>query len=976
MKKILIPIFVALVVLIVLALLMLRVRVVSSLGPSKEPGEALMSGADFAAAVDSPADASSTQRGATDNADIAENTPPDLMPEVGSGTQDAQNASTPTALLKIIVTDSNKGPLHDVTLRLDMGGEVLTSTLSHSGDAEITVKALTPGRIEARNLRGIAYCEFVALAPGAKRTLTMTLANHGIIRGRVTDSRKRPLEGIRIQAFAPAQEQMKDLAAFRVMFSDEQQPLYHSSIMSSVGEGITDASGDYVIKPAVAGFMQVRGLPLEEPPLASFQTKHVVLEPDGEVGGTDFVYEESEYLEGLVRDPDGKPIPDANISVRIDQPLPSGIARAGIAQIEQTFSRQDGTFRVHGFQKGQFATGVTIQHPDYEKREYQKINPLDGVLEVTLVPNRKAVLVAVDGDSRAPVPRYRYRLLRETYRGWNPDQLQPRGKEVNHPLGEEPLKGFEGRDIIAQVIELDGAGTPTGRRGATQFHLDQSTQALRVEIPVRPPQMQTGIVLAGDGDQPVENARISVEPMRSWWDHAIIPSEEDFDPPEAGTDSAGRFTLGPLFPGRYTLAAEKDGLKPDPAPLIEIPSAGDPGPIEVRLNAGGVIFGRVAFANGNPADNVRVQLEGHIPGMVLTPRWRMQTRADGTYRFESLQAGLYYVKIPDYPPAGNADKKVHLTTGKEEEVDFDLEEPVVLTGRITLGGKPLSEMGRVDIFLMPAQGGLRTRLYPGEDGKYQTQLLPGKYHATVGQLSIMWYVRAVDEISGGIFDEVNVAPEPPEQTHDFDLQLASATVLIEVPDGDKFRPGVLELSQRVGGVQRDRLLHMILSGLSTPIDLLPPGEYQAHYRSNDGDWIGESPWTPVTAGEENILAVLRQTARKVRLGGWSPPILTGDPQSLAFPVTPLIEKAGRLRVVFDYTAGLHCVTPSSASLRGNGNVISSDAHRAVSGASKIGVVYTLQAPEPSPGVEYVIETVFEAGTGQDSHGDIWLYIEP
>jgi len=120
------------------------------------------------------------------------------------------------------------------------------------------------------------------------------------------------------------------------------------------------------------------------------------------------------------------------------------------------------------------------------------------VLEVTLVPNRKAVLVAVDGDSRAPVPRYRYRLLRETYRGWNPDQLQPRGKEVNHPLGEEPLKGFEGRDIIAQVIELDGAGTPTGRRGATQFHLDQSTQALRVEIPVRPPQMQTGIVLAGE----------------------------------------------------------------------------------------------------------------------------------------------------------------------------------------------------------------------------------------------------------------------------------------------------------------------------------------------------------------------------------------------------------------------------------------------------------------------------------------------
>jgi len=197
-----------------------------------------------------------------------------------------------------------------------------------------------------------------------------------------------------------------------------------------------------------------------------------------------------------------------------------------------------------------------------------------------------------------------------------------------------------------------------------------SAQAPPSRAPIRPPTVTIeGRVFADDTGAPLPNVRVG-------------PSFgiQDIPMPSAVSDGEGRFAFS-FVRGSYAISAVKTGYA-----RRQVPLPTDGRPLEIRLQRGAAISGRVVDEAGDPAIDVRVALESPPQGG-RDGRTIVFTTTDdlGEYRFGGLSDGIYLpVVVTQGRPTRVTDGNLtYITSGINKTYlpgvsSSDLAQPVVL----------------------------------------------------------------------------------------------------------------------------------------------------------------------------------------------------------------------------------------------------------------------------------------------------------
>lgn len=241
--------------------------------------------------------------------------------------------------------------------------------------------------------------------------------------------------------------------------------------------------------------------------------------------------------------------------------------------------------------------------------------------------------------------------------------------------------------------------------------------------------------------RPVAGARVTARVSRVL-EHGV---EVDFE--SVTTDQDGSFVVEALEPGPLALEVRAAGFAPwrrtDLSTSVEGDGGapGELGPIEVELDRGLVVEGRVRDPRGAPADGAEVGIEMdrvehglHYPG---AERRVTLTDADGWYRLEGLPPGSGRLGAKKGP--ARTEQEVELSA-LSRRFDLVLEEVPGVAGRVVDDtGRPVSG---AQVSARPLD--FRTSwksVATGDDGEFHLPLDPGVYQlgaAKPGWVDAQW----------------------------------------------------------------------------------------------------------------------------------------------------------------------------------------------------------------------------------------------
>jgi protocatechuate 3,4-dioxygenase beta subunit len=173
----------------------------------------------------------------------------------------------------------------------------------------------------------------------------------------------------------------------------------------------------------------------------------------------------------------------------------------------------------------------------------------------------------------------------------------------------------------------------------------------------------SGRVTLEGANTPIAGARIMLMP-------AGRPAGPIGPPPQTLTDQEGRFAFDQLTPGTYRIDAQKTGyaplLDPSRAPTVQVGAGQAIDGVDLRLQKGAVIAGRLLDPAGDPLPDARVMAlrrvspPGAPPRLIPAPGAQGQPTNDlGEFRVSGLPPGEYFVaatprSMPMLPPFGAA----------------------------------------------------------------------------------------------------------------------------------------------------------------------------------------------------------------------------------------------------------------------------------------------------------------------------------
>jgi len=352
-------------------------------------------------------------------------------------------------------------------------------------------------------------------------------------------------------------------------------------------------------------------------------------------------------LRGRVIEPSGRPVPGAQIGVKIVAAAAAGFGRsflerkaAGVGDPAR-LADAEGRFEVAApFVAGKVrlvATAPGYRGASSDEIEIGGASPPDTELKLALGGTIEGRVTDASGAPLEGVAASWRRPTDPVIAGLVPaalldlvEKADDHGRTTTAKDGSYRLALVDTGNITLAVRD--------GRHVAVERALDvEEGKTLRADAT-----LESGLTITG------RVTRLDGRPPTGAW-VAAHPAGDGVDPDapsgESTTDPDGRFRVVALAPGEYRLFGHAQGA-PEGEPVVVAAGAEN---VEIRLAARLSIAGFVKFADGAPAVGAMVE----ATGVRLTRRSR--TSDDGAFRVDDLDDGPCDVSVESGPAATDSD---------------------------------------------------------------------------------------------------------------------------------------------------------------------------------------------------------------------------------------------------------------------------------------------------------------------------------
>ncbi|HEV2843716.1 MAG TPA: carboxypeptidase-like regulatory domain-containing protein, partial [Thermoanaerobaculia bacterium] len=290
--------------------------------------------------------------------------------------------------------------------------------------------------------------------------------------------------------------------------------------------------------------------------------------------------------------------------------------------------------------------------------------------------------------------------------------------------GPRHVTGPDGRFSIAHLETGKEWTLYACRKGHPEVVMKVSELAPEpLRIVLAPARRLTGKVIDPDG-KPIPGANVTAglagEYPGDLVDTGRPHCSGDHRFPQAYTDREGRFVLEPLRSGFYDLQAAAEGWLETEHGRLEVRDGREPEEVEIVLQPGAILTGKVLTQDGSPAAGIKIQAQGY--------RNYPSTRTDaaGSYRLAGVESG--WNKVVASSALGSVSKKLKIEPG-ENRLDMTLGPAYPGPLRHEIRGRVSGPEGE------PVEGahvvmGL-AETFTGPDGSFTLRAGEGQFEITV-----------------------------------------------------------------------------------------------------------------------------------------------------------------------------------------------------------------------------------------------------
>jgi uncharacterized GH25 family protein len=603
----------------------------------------------------------------------------------------------------------------DGTVTDRAGGFVLSGAV----DSRLEITAGAPGYL------GGGSQEF-QLSDDGRPGPTLALHPAAAIEGTVTDADGNPIAGAEVEV------QVKRAPGGMRIEIGRPAPMPRN-VTTSEGKfrlSPLDPDKSYIVKAKSEGF-------------APAESTVSGLEPYATKSGVSLTLSGGQTVIGVLVDPSGNPIRDASIELTPGQSRHGMmiVMDSGSAAVSFTGSSDDdGKFRVSGLPAGKF--DLDASRPGFATRRVPAIEMVEDAApvdlgEITLEPGEHVQGIVTDRDG-LPIEGVEVYvseaggMMMMVMDGGGPGPEAPEPDAVTDPTGWFTVSDLApGKKYSLKLSRTGYVGSSAGPI--------QVPRVEPVEAVLDPASDVIGTV-STTGGEPIAGAQVNMTRSRTIQMGGNVM--KTIMMMSATSDAQGQFIFEDQEPGEISLKAVASGYREAKLDGLEIPKGEDLEGVELPLDTGAVVQGRVLAPDGRPAIGASVRLAGEGEGFM---RELGGTASDGNgyYRLEGLTPGTVSVEAThdDYPRTVkdiDADEGMNslnlqfeggfevtgTVLGGEGDVVANASVRLVPTGRMWGGPETMSE----------ADG---TFNLPGvQDGSYRLWVEAESYAASTGKQQV------------------------------------------------------------------------------------------------------------------------------------------------------------------------------------------------------------------------------------------------
>ena len=458
-------------------------------------------------------------------------------------------------------------------------------------------------------------------------------------------------------------------------------PIEHAKVAYGYGDNYsdyayvwTDKDGNYTLKNAAARKCVVvathKGLAPSYKPIESDIDAHF-----------DFVLKPGHTVEGRVENEEGEPLPDAGFGAYMK--IEGCDSPDRLYGMSYTVADKNGHFKLSSLPEGKIY--VYVDHEGYESINYEPLN-VDRK-DYTLVL-RKRVAGCIRGTVKResdgkPITEFNVRLGFSRAGGQSSGLalgLTEHGVSFQNAEGKFTIDGLKPKETYQVIVTAPGYAL--GTADPVMVKPTSEENYTDTVIKLHPGKSFEGSITAADTGAPLGGAIVSAYNLSGfdgsfYWDvsHASAQTVS------ARADANGKIRIDSMPFAYGMVMIEKPGYARTMVKGVSFTR-----PLQVKLEKGATVTGSIADEKGNVSKDDWVS----VMTVDLSLSFRAELKPDGSFTVADIPSGEYRV-IQYRDNHGIRHDRFAIKPGETHIVDWNSKGPVIVKGRVTQNGKPVSK---------------------------------------------------------------------------------------------------------------------------------------------------------------------------------------------------------------------------------------------------------------------------------------------